>query len=353
MHKGKSLYVMTLAFALIGACSAHAHHHSADAMEMRQVQFVDRYDADTDGRVSSIEFEQSRRDRFDITDVDTSGTVNEEEYVYEWEDRLDAQLAADRASSVRQTSIRFGALDRDDNDVMTWAEYKVSGDRMFARYDTNEDGKINGDDPARSYGWNRDRGNDAKSGGSAKAGTTTKAMNTEKSSEDAAARHQRLLARANRMLRMPSTHTLEGMMTRYDRNEDGVIKRREFNRARKQDFARTDADGNKSVNEEEYVLEYEDRLDTQIAKTRLESVKQAGRRFHALDTDDNDTMTFAEYQVSGHRMFKRWDTGADGYVSVADVLPEPMQDTEQVADANTDANADTDTSQVAVASDSE
>jgi hypothetical protein len=159
------------------------------------------------------------------------------------------------------------------------------------------------------------------------------------------AEQARLIRRANRMLRMPSTHTLKGMLTKYDSDGDEVLSWREFNLARKEDFARSDVDQNGSVDEEEYVIEFEDRLDARISETRAGSVKQARRRFKALDDDADGAMTFAEYQKSGHGMFKRWDTGDDGYVSRDDALPKPReQRAEQEKDGgstNTVVNAAT------------
>ncbi|MEM7079041.1 MAG: hypothetical protein AAF513_10475 [Pseudomonadota bacterium] len=310
-----SLVPLALASLCISSASAH-HHHTPEYMQMRQAQFIDRYDADGDSRVSSIEFEQARRNRFDLTDEDADGTVSQAEYVYEWEDRMDAQLAQDRAGQVKQTIVRFGALDKDDDAQMSWDEYNASANRMFARHDTDDDGTIGAADPKPENTWRRNA-----------------------AQADPKVVRERLLARANRMLRMPSTHTREGLMTRYDSNEDGTITRAEFDSARQADFTRTDEDGNGWVSEDEYVLEYEDRLDTQIAKTRAASVKQAGRRFNALDDDGDEAMTFAEYQDSGHGMFKRWDTSHNGYVAATDALPEPR--TEQVANRNTDGQANT------------
>ena len=83
--------------------------------EGRRMNFIADHDHDGDGRVSSIEFEQSRRDRFDATDSNTDGTVDEQEYVYEWEDRLDAQLEIDRSGRAKQTYVRFAAMDKDDD----------------------------------------------------------------------------------------------------------------------------------------------------------------------------------------------------------------------------------------------
>ena len=305
-------------FSICLAAGAAAHHHggSADYMQSRLDQFVDRYDTDGDMRVSSIEFEQHRRNRFDITDENADGTVSQDEYVYEWEDRMDAQLEKDRAGQVRQTSVRFGALDRDDDEKMQWAEYARSGDRMFTRWDSNEDGLVDASDPKRERGWSR------KTSGKSKSGA--KAKRTERKIDPEKARQYRI-ARMNSMLRMPSTHRTEGFMVRYDVNGDEQVTRAEFDAKRRSDFDKTDEDSNGWVSEQEYVLEYEDRLDMQIAKQREQSIKQAGHRFGALDKDDDGAMTFAEYQRSGHSMFKRWDTSFDGYVSAEDPLPEPRE----------------------------
>ncbi|MEM7098705.1 MAG: hypothetical protein AAF541_10645 [Pseudomonadota bacterium] len=326
MPTHSSMTIKQAAVACLGlvlASASVAHEHTTPGyMEMRQLQFIDRYDADGDERVSSVEFEQARRDRFDITDEDENGWVSRDEYVYEWEDRMDAQLETDREGQVKQTRVRFGAMDRDDDEQMSWEEYARSGDRMFTRHDVNEDGFVNADDPEPENTWANRR--------------------TEDTAEAKARRKSRMLAWGNRVLRMPTTHNREGIMTRYDADGDGNISREQFDTARRADFDRTDEDGNGSLSEDEYVLEYEDRVDTQMAVTREESVKQAGRRFEALDDDADQKMTFAEYQDSGHGMFARWDTSADGYVSVVDTIPEFR---ELVADNNQDdsdqdANAD-------------
>jgi hypothetical protein len=308
----KSLLFLTL---MAGICSnpALAHNHdNAEYMKMRQAQFIDRYDSDRDSKVSSVEFEQARRERFDITDENKNGTVSEEEYVYEWEDRLDARLSKDRASTVFQTSRRFAALDENGDLTVSWLEHNASGERMYDRQDTDKNGEINAADTEREY----------------KSTEPVRVLTTEQKS----LRQEILADRANRVVRMPSTHTREGMLSKYDLDHDSVITREEFDASRQNAFKLTDANNNGSLDEEEYVLEFEDRLDAQIARTRADSVKQAGRRFKALDKNEDELMTFAEYQNSGHSMFKRWDAGADGYVSVTDSLPKPRVPTaEQIA----------------------
>jgi Ca2+-binding EF-hand superfamily protein len=64
-----------------------------------------------------------------------------------------------------------------------------------------------------------------------------------------------------------------------------------------------------------------DRLDRQIAKTRTAQLKQAAARFKALDKDNNQQISAVEFNASGERMFKRWDTDLNQQVTMAEALP--------------------------------
>ena len=57
------------------------------------------------------------------------------------------QLAAERAGHLRQTHVRFNALDKDENGYISRAEFNRSGDSAFSRMDTNQDGVISKADP--------------------------------------------------------------------------------------------------------------------------------------------------------------------------------------------------------------
>ena len=300
----------------VGAAPALAHHNTMGPefaeqyMQARKDMFIDRHDSDDDRRVSSVEFEQARRDRFDITDDNDDGSVNPDEYRFEWEDRLEAQMALDRKGQVRQAGVRFGSLDRDEDERMTREEYDASGERMFSRRDTNEDGVIDGRDPRPARAWQLQQ------------------ADTDEARER---RRQERIAWASSLLHMPSTHNLAGLMTRYDGDGDERITREEFDLKRRADFDLTDDDDNGWISREEYLAEYEDRLDRQIAQTRKESIQQNRRRFEALDADESGAMTFAEYQASGHGIFGRWDTDGNGYVSDGDPNRAPQQQQEQTA----------------------
>src|SRR3546814_8297838 len=77
---------------------------------------------------------------------------------------------------------------------------------------------------------------------------------------------------------------------------------------------------------EEYLTEYEDRLDRRIAVLGTGSDRQTRVRFRAMDTDKDGRMTFAEYQVSGKRTFDGADRNNNAIVDAVDAsLPPPAR----------------------------
>ncbi|MEM9207934.1 MAG: hypothetical protein AAGA61_01705 [Pseudomonadota bacterium] len=282
-----------------------------------RLAFIVDNDHDKDGRVSHAEFEQSRRSRFDITDTDGNSIVDEEEYMYEWEDRMDAQLEKDREGRVRQTYVRFDAMDRDDDAWMSWEEYAASGDRIFTGWDTNDDLVIDANDPPRNMNWER-------------------TPDSELTAEERQQRRERLIAYSRSMLEMPTTHNREGVLYRYDRNNDGRVERAEFDAGRRADYNGTDFDGNGKLDADEYSSEFEDRMDAVIEDFRVGSIKQSQRRFQALDDNGDGEMTFAEYQDSGNQRFARYDISGDGFVDEDDPMPPPFRETveQQVTSTN-------------------
>ena len=305
--------------SVLGLSYAHAASHN-------KMVFLNQYDLDGNWELHSEEFNNARRKRFDITDEDNNQVVSEDEYVYEYQNKLDTQLKADRKGQIRQTLVRFKAMDKNENGQMEWQEYEASGLRSFARYDTNEDGQIDAQDEApRPY---RQRNSEE---------TLSKAEKQE--------RRERTLRFARSALRMPTTHNKEGMFSKYDSNEDGAVTTEEHTAARKATFALTDEDNNGWLSEDEYLNEYLARVDTQIVKTRKRALKQTYVRFKALDSDEDGQMTFEEYQASGRRMFARWDTDQNAIVTMDEAMPAPRESitAEQSTATQTAANQTTST----------
>ncbi|MFT3761307.1 MAG: EF-hand domain-containing protein [Pseudoxanthomonas sp.] len=257
--------------------------------------FIAQYDDNADGRLTWAEFDAFRRKRFDATDANGDGTVDVEEYVQEFDDRSRQALEQAREAQVRQTHTRFAAIDADKDGRVSRAEFDASGERVFA-----EGAKKLAERPA--------------------AGKPADGASAEGRTEANAARFDR----DSNPLGLPSSHTAGGFLELYDGNGDGKVERDEFDRERAAQFARTDVDGDGVLSEDEYLAEFEDRLDRRIATLGGGSDKQTRIRFDALDTDKDGRMTFAEYQASGKRTFDMADRNHDGVVDAEDAkLPPP------------------------------
>ncbi len=246
--------------------------------------FIAQHDERGEGRVSWKAFEAFRRQRFDATDENGDGVVDVEEYVQEFEDRSRQALEQSRSRQLEQAERRFEALDTDRDGRVSRAEFDASGARQFAAFQKLPP-KPAGDDG------------------------------------DAAARFDR-----RDRLALPSGHDREGFLALFDANGDGQVDAVEFGQVRDAQFARTDTDGDGVLVRDEYLAEFEDRLDRHVAARVEGSDRQTRVRFAALDTDKDGKMTFEEYQVSGRRLFDSADRDKSGVVDAADAkLPPPAR----------------------------
>ncbi len=317
----KTTFISTLALALLVGCAGSETLTQADAKalsdkdrnnakqddrghkpqpmtESRLQQVLEEYNSNSDGELTWAEYNDWRKARFDDTDANGNGTVDTEEYVYEYEERMDARIETERKGQVKQTKMRFEALDKDDSRFLVWQELAASGERIFARWDANQDGVIDQSDPEPENTWQQASSKDANT-------------------KDKAEKQQRRAER--RMIRMPTTHNRAGVLTLYDANDDKAVTLAEFENERRSQFHLADEDKNSQLSFDEYLAEYENRLDAAIAKTRRAAIKQTYVRFGVLDDNEDKTMTFDEFQISGKRIFTRWDKNDDGVISQADV----------------------------------
>lgn len=113
--------------------------------------FLEVYDLNDDGIVSTSEFVSARNKGFDARDRDGNGTVIEAEYVGEYEVRLDQQLAERRDLQLKQAYVRFGVLDPNEDGIITREEFQKSGMNMFSRLDADGNGTVNDADDADRY----------------------------------------------------------------------------------------------------------------------------------------------------------------------------------------------------------
>ena len=143
--------------------------------------------------------------------------------------------------------MRFNALDKDEDGYISRAEFSRSGDRAFAYMDSNKDGVLSAADPKPAP-----RGEDTRS---------------EQTRQQQAQNPQ---PRRERLLQMPTTHSVAGMLAMYDSNNDGRVSRAEYEQGRAAQFAGVDVNRDGVLSYDEYVSEFADRLDQQIARTVIE-----------------------------------------------------------------------------------
>jgi len=113
-------------------------------------------------------------------------------------------------------------------------------------------------------------------------------------------------------------HGKDGFVETHDANGDGKVTKEEFAAKRAANYKGLDLNGDGQVNELEYVSEYTFRLDKELAEQRARQIRQAHVRFGVLDTDKSATLSAAEFNESGDRMFSRLDNNSDGVVDAKD-----------------------------------
>lgn len=244
--------------------------------------FIDEYAADGQQTLSKAEFDKARAERLKGMDSNKNGTVDTQEYADEYATRLEKKISAERKAQVDQTVIRFGAVDKNHDKKITLDEFQASGASLFNFLDKQKTGVIS--------------------------------ANTSEPVAESASRS---------VLSMPDTHSVKGFLEIYDVDGDNKVTRADFEQHRKAQFDDTDVNRDGYVDLEEYLLEFENRLDRQIKQVRDSQVKQAHVRFKSLDTNKDSALTLQEFNISGDRIFKSWDVNGDGVVDANDPLPEP------------------------------
>jgi Ca2+-binding EF-hand superfamily protein len=99
---------------------------------------------------------------------------------------------------------------------------------------------------------------------------------------------------------------IEAFVSQHDDNADGRLTWDEFDTFRRARFDATDANGEGTVDVEEYVQEFEDRTRQQWEQGRGEQIEQTRRRFISLDADKNGQVSQAEFGASSERV---WSEG--------------------------------------------
>jgi hypothetical protein len=280
------------------ARSKHQFDHGVS--EGHRAAFIDEYDSNSDERVTHAEFNQVRAEKLKAMDSNGNGLVDEAEYLEHFAVELEKKISAERKDQVLQTEIRFKSIDTNGDGKMTWDEYWASGQRTFIHFAKRADGVVTLN--ANDKEWDAAPGAD----------------------QNAEPKPAQSLADISRpsVIKMPSSHSLEGFIDINDLNGDKQVTSDEFRQIRRNIFDATDTSNDGWVSPEEYTLEFTNRLDHQAKQIRTAQLKQAKVRYAALNTNKDAGISLEEFNVSGERIFAGWDLNDDDTVSLADPLPQ-------------------------------
>lgn len=242
---------------------------------------ITNYDLNGDGRVTSEEYGQVRISRFAATDKNGNGTISPAEYLSEFEVRLESMLKASEINKTNKALNLYREIDRNLDHVITREEYVHAAEAYFSRQDANSDGFLNkADSENRNFGQ---------------------------------------------------------VMKKYDANGNNEVTLEEFSKIEDAAFLSADTSKNGLLSKIEYIVAAENEAVQATKSSRDSQIKQTDIRFKSVDTNEDQIMTWEEYEASGSRMFNRLDTNKDHVLDDTD--PAPKRRNASTAQNDTPANA--------------
>ncbi len=203
-----------------------------------EASFIQSWDRDGDGKVAKAEYEAARKERFAATDEDSNGTLSADEYADEFAVRLDRQIADERKAFLEQAPVRFRALDKDHDKLVSRAEYDASDDGAIESLHPDRDARriINlPGAPSRAAAFTRADGNaDGK-------------LDESEYLDELAGRLDRQIARVRRG-QLKQTHV---RFEAIDASHDGSISREEFFALSARQFQHADTNRDGAVSAED------------------------------------------------------------------------------------------------------
>ena len=305
--------MMRITTGLLSACLLLSANAATD-IENEKYRWLAQYDQDKDYIINVEEIYTERTSLFNKADSNQDKLIDSNEYQQFFARSVQVKVDYDRKQSIKQTHVRFNAMDKDDDQLMSREEYMATAKRSFDFFDTNEDGLISLDDKKPTF--------------------TSSTKSTLTAEEKAEKQRKRKLRNATRLVRMPTTHSKKGMLTKYDLNDDKQITWAEYQQKRAIDFARADEDSNNELTNDEYVAEFEDRLDSQIDKVKANELAKGTPLFSTLDKNSDHHITLAEFHLDALVNFAYFDTDNNGQVSFDEAVNEQMLPINLIASRN-------------------
>lgn len=173
--------------------------------------------------------------------------VTQQQFVQFEQARLEPLLKQRREMSEKQAHIRFGILDNNKDKKLTLKEFQETGLKTFNEFDKNQDGLINAED--------------AKLSG--KSNTTHDGF------------------RMKLPISMPMPSNTQEFIAQYGQGKSYVTLG-DYLTARDKQYFATDANGDHIVTEKEYVDEFMQRFDQNIASGKIKMQESAAQQFQVI-----------------------------------------------------------------------
>lgn len=251
-------------------------------------RMMERFDVDGDGAITQEEVDEVTSKQFSETDADNSSSVDLEEFKVEF-----AKRSKDRSVRV------FQRLDRDGDGAVTTDEFTTVTDRLFSRFDRDDNGEL------EMRGGQRGRGG----AGNFAEKADPDAINAEGKRQ---ANGKRGEGRGHAMRHGPRGHggrpnPMVMLFDVFDTDNDGKITRAEFEEVRGKLFASADTDGSGAFSLEDFSDIWMTMNDAHVV-----------RMFQRLDADGDLTITVEEQTARSSDMVERRDRNGDGVITKAD-----------------------------------
>ena len=198
--------------------------------------FFNKFDQNSDGKISLTEFNANLNDSFSRIDKDGSGVFEMNEFKQYNEQRKAEHVEKKKAHHAQQKQQKFKALDANADGTLTKKEYvnaainkaKTKAVEKFAKLDgNNADGKVTEQEFLHN-GWRRDH-------------------STAKDHRKKGDHHGK------------KSHRTDKMFSRMDADNNGSVSPKEYKQSRLSWFNRLDADNNGSVSHDELKQAHTDR----------------------------------------------------------------------------------------------
>ena len=291
------------------------------AMGARMQRFLEKYDEDSDGKVSRQEW-RGRNEGFDRLDRNGDGFIDGTDF----QGRGGKQRGGAKGGTPTELPARLRAMDADENGLVSRQEWKGPAE-LFDRLDKNGSGSI---EPAELGGQqgrqgNRQRGRsfeDLDKNGDghldSEDGLQERTLKRLDKDEDGRVSADEYEAARKRGAQAGMERMLKGMLRRFDEDKDGKVSRDEFPGSDER-FERMDRNGDGFLSKDDLATDEAPKSDRPVTPdVDTPRAPKAGSLLERLDKNGDGKLDRSEWDGEAEA-WKRLDKDGDGWVTAAEL----------------------------------